>query len=139
MHIRERGISMANAHLRLVAPTGNIPTVRTPRRRTNAEYRSREHLTEREVERLIEATSSHRDATMILLAFRHGLRAAELVDLRWDQVNFETGVLHVRRPRRARQQRTRSLAANCERCAGCSGRQGRQRTCLCRSARPRSP
>ncbi len=54
-------------------------------------------LAEREVEKLIEATSSHRDATMILLAFRHGLRAAELVDLRWDQVDFEKGVLRIRR------------------------------------------
>jgi site-specific recombinase XerD len=39
----------------------------------------------------------HRDATMILLAFRHGLRAAELCDLRWDQVEFNAAVLHVRR------------------------------------------
>jgi type 1 fimbriae regulatory protein FimB/type 1 fimbriae regulatory protein FimE len=39
----------------------------------------------------------HRDATMILLAFRHGLRASELTDLRWDQVDFNQGVLHVRR------------------------------------------
>src|SRR5262249_60531154 len=89
MHIRERGISMANAHLRLVTPTGEIPTV-TPRRGKNAEYRAREHLTDSEVERLIEATTSHRDPTMILLAFRHGLRAAELVDLQWTQVDFET-------------------------------------------------
>jgi hypothetical protein len=36
--------------------------------------RTREHLSEAEVERLIEATTSHRDATMILLALRHGLR-----------------------------------------------------------------
>src|SRR5262249_21502476 len=43
------------------------------------------------------AATSHRDATMILLAFRHGLRAAELVDLRWEQVDFNHGVLHVRR------------------------------------------
>jgi len=96
MHIRERGISMANAHLRLVTPTGEIPTV-TPRRGKNAEYRTREHLTEAEVERLIEATTSHRYATMVLLAFRHGLRASELVDLRWDQVDFDLGLLHVRR------------------------------------------
>jgi integrase len=34
---------------------------------------------------------------MILIAFRHGLRASELVDLRWDQVGFDEGVLHVRR------------------------------------------
>ena len=88
---------MANAHLRLVTPTGEIPTVATPRRGKNAEYRTREHLAESEVERLIEATTGHRDAIMILLAFRHGLRASELVDLRWDQVDFELGVLHVRR------------------------------------------
>jgi integrase len=39
----------------------------------------------------------HRDATMVLIAFRHGLRASELVYLRWDQVDFEHGLLHVRR------------------------------------------
>jgi type 1 fimbriae regulatory protein FimB/type 1 fimbriae regulatory protein FimE len=39
----------------------------------------------------------HRDATMVLLAFRHGLRAAELVDLRWDQVDLDNATLHVRR------------------------------------------
>lgn len=32
-----------------------------------------------------------------LVAYRHGLRAAELVDLRWDQVDFRGGNLHVRR------------------------------------------
>src|SRR5215471_13494386 len=87
---------MRNSALRLVTPSGEIPTV-TPRRRANQHYRTREHLAEAEVERLIEATTSHRDATMVLLAFRHGLRASELVDLRWDQVDFQTGVLHVRR------------------------------------------
>jgi integrase len=95
--IRKRGKTMANAHLKLVTPTGKIPTITTPRRAKNGEYRTREHLTEAEVERLIEATTSHRDATMILVAFRHGLRASELVDLRWDQVDFELGVLHIRR------------------------------------------
>jgi type 1 fimbriae regulatory protein FimB/type 1 fimbriae regulatory protein FimE len=39
----------------------------------------------------------HRDATMILVALRHGLRAAELVDLRWAQIDFTAAVLHVRR------------------------------------------
>jgi site-specific recombinase XerD len=42
----------------------------------------------------------HRDATMILVAYRHGLRVSELVDLRWDQVDFEAAVLHVRRVKR---------------------------------------
>src|SRR5262250_832503 len=38
-----------------------------------------------------------RDATMILVAYRHGLRVSELVDLRWDQIDFATATLHVRR------------------------------------------
>ena len=39
----------------------------------------------------------HRDALMVLLAFRHGLRAAEVVDLRWEQVDFKTATLHIRK------------------------------------------
>jgi integrase len=39
----------------------------------------------------------HRDATMALVDYRHGLRPSELVDLRWEQVDFRTGSLHVRR------------------------------------------
>src|SRR5580704_1069797 len=96
----------ATAHLTWVAPDNEKLTVqsapaRLPRRKPNAEYRSREHLTEREVERLIEAMKGnrwgHRDATMVLLAYRHGLRAAELVDLRWEQIDLENALLHVRR------------------------------------------
>ena len=41
-----------------------------------------------------------RDSTMVLVAYRHGLRVSELVDLRWDQVSFDTGMLHVRRAKR---------------------------------------
>jgi integrase len=97
-----RGWEMAAiAHLTLVAPDTERRTVEHPIRKPNAEYRSREHLTEREVERLIEAARGnrwgHRDSTMVLLAFRHGLRAAELVDLRWEQVDLENAILHVRR------------------------------------------
>jgi len=62
--------------------------------------RDREYLTEREVERLVEAAkqnrSGHRDATVILVAFRHGLRASEVVALRWDDIDLATGRLHVR-------------------------------------------
>ena len=62
--------------------------------------RSREYLTEREVERLIEAAkqnrSGHRDATAILVAYRHGLRASEVVVLRWDDIDLATGRLHLR-------------------------------------------
>jgi Phage integrase family len=62
----------------------------------------RKYLTEREVERLMAAARKsgrygHRDATMILLAFRHGLRASELCDLLWSQVELAAGRLHVRR------------------------------------------
>jgi integrase len=39
----------------------------------------------------------HRDATAILIAYRHGLRASELVALRWDDIDLTTGRLHVRR------------------------------------------
>src|SRR6202047_3626997 len=91
---------MAKSALKLVAPTKVNRTV-APTRRPNAELRTREHLTPGEVEALMEAAKAnrygHRDATMILLAFRHGLRAAELCDLRWDQVEFNAAVLHVRR------------------------------------------
>jgi type 1 fimbriae regulatory protein FimB/type 1 fimbriae regulatory protein FimE len=56
---------------------------------------------EREVERLMKAARDnrygHRDATMILLAFRHGLRASELCALRREQVDLTHGLLHVAR------------------------------------------
>jgi integrase len=91
---------MANAQLRLVAPATEKRTV-TPRRPKNTEVRTREHLTPDEVEQLIEAAKrnryGHRDSLMALLAFRHGLRAAEVADLRWQQVDFKTATLQVRR------------------------------------------
>ena len=63
--------------------------------------RPREYLTEREIEKLMDAAGDnrwgHRDATAILIAYRHGLRASELVELRWDDIDFATGKLHVRR------------------------------------------
>src|SRR5262249_54193236 len=66
--------------------------------------RPREYLTEREIEKLIEAARDnrwgHRDATAILIAYRHGLRASELVAQRWDDVDWQTGKLHVRRAKR---------------------------------------
>jgi type 1 fimbriae regulatory protein FimB/type 1 fimbriae regulatory protein FimE len=91
---------MANAHLSLASPTQENRTV-TPRRRPNSELRPREHLTEREVEMLMEAARvnrwGQRNSTMILMAFRHGLRASELCELQWSDVEFETGSLHLRR------------------------------------------
>jgi integrase len=92
---------MKKSALRLVSPPSEKRTVATPRRRPNAEIRPREHLTEREVEALIAAAKGNRwgqrDATMLLIAFRHGLRASEVCGLQWSDVEFETGNLHLRR------------------------------------------
>lgn len=91
---------MAKTRLRLVSPATVKRTV-TPRRRPNSEIRPREHLTEREVEKLIETAKGNRhgqrDATMMLVCFRHGLRASELCGLQWSDVEFESGTLHLRR------------------------------------------
>ena len=87
-------------HLKLVRPAPENRAV-APTRLANSEYRSREHLTPSEVEKLIEAAKSnrygHRDATMLLVAFRHGLRASELCGLEWSQIDFTGATLHVRR------------------------------------------
>ncbi len=96
---------MTKSHLALVAPTpvnGTVEDIsRPPKRRRNADLRAREYLTDAEVERLIAAAKAnrwgHRDGTMILLAYRHGLRVAELVTLRWDAIELAHGRLHVRR------------------------------------------
>jgi type 1 fimbriae regulatory protein FimB/type 1 fimbriae regulatory protein FimE len=77
-----------------------------PRRR-NTELRVREYLTPDEVERLMTAARSvgrhgHRDATLILIAYRHGLRVSELVALRWDQFDLKAGTMHVARLKNGR-------------------------------------
>jgi integrase len=91
---------MTKTHLKLVAPAAKKRAV-MPRRRSNSELRSREHLTETEVERLIEAAKNNRygqrDSAMILVTYRHGLRASEVCDLRWEQIDWNTATLHVRR------------------------------------------
>src|SRR3974390_279419 len=87
-------------HLRRVTPATKKRTV-MPVRRPNAALRTREYLTQAESDRLVKAAGNnrygHRDQTMVLVCYRHGLRAAELVDLRWDQVDFRAATLHVRR------------------------------------------
>src|SRR5215472_3179660 len=62
----------------------------------------RRYLTEREVERLMDCARKygrygHRDATMILVAYRHGLRASEVCNLQWQQIELSEGRLHVHR------------------------------------------
>ena len=93
---------MDNLQAALDAPTAVNVTVQAARRReVRRSSRPREYLTERQIDKLMDAASGnrwgHRDATAILLAYRHGLRASELVALRWDDVDFRTGKLHVRR------------------------------------------
>src|SRR4029077_12713937 len=91
---------MAKPALRIVSPN-TVKRKVTPRRPKNAEVRTREYLTEREVEQLIGGCKDnrrpHRDQTMILMAFRHGLRASEVCDLQWTQVDFQAGTLAVTR------------------------------------------
>src|SRR5262249_2131569 len=57
----------------------------------NSSVRTREYLTMAEIERLMAAARKssrygHRDATMILIGYRHGLRASDVCDLKWSQV-----------------------------------------------------
>jgi integrase len=90
---------MDNSNAVLIAPSTVNCTVTL--RKPNAELRTREHLTTDEVEKLIDCASrnrqGYRDGLMVLLAFRHGLRAAEVCDLRWEQIDFATATLYVRR------------------------------------------
>ena len=72
------------------------------RRPKNEEVRPREYLNDTEVERLMKAAGSngrhrHRDSTMILVTYRHGFRVSELVALRWDLVELDSGRMHVTR------------------------------------------
>jgi integrase len=69
---------MSNSALRTVSTEPEPNTVLdTPRRA---------YLTEGEVERLIRATRTTRDAMMILMGYRHGLRVSELVGAEWRQL-----------------------------------------------------
>jgi type 1 fimbriae regulatory protein FimE len=79
-------------------PSPSIP----PRRTKNLDRRTREYLTPAEVEKLLQASGKvgrhgARDRTLILLAYRHGLRVSELVTMRWDQIDFKAGLVHVNR------------------------------------------
>jgi integrase len=92
---------MAKSHLALVPPAtvkGTVAPRRPPQRRPNAEARAREYLTDAEVQKLMKAAAAnrngYRDVTMVLLAYRHGLRPIELVTLRWEAIDFADGQIH---------------------------------------------
>lgn len=77
---------------------GKVP----PRRVAYRLRRPRERLSEDEIVRLIEAARAegrhrNRDASLILLMFRHGLRVSEAIALQWRQVDLAKGVLQVER------------------------------------------
>ena len=81
-----------------IALNGKVP----PLRRKNKDLRSREYLTTEEVEQLGSAAKGlgrhgHRDMTMIIMMFRHGLRVSELITLRWDMIDMKQGIMHVSR------------------------------------------
>ena len=89
-----RGTNLARPSIE----NGNVP----PLRRPNKDLRSREYLTADEVDRLMVAARSvgrhgHRDSTLILVAFSHGLRVSELVALRWNMIDLKQGLMHVSR------------------------------------------
>lgn len=78
--------------------SGKLP----PRKRRNTERRPREYLTEQEVGLLIHAAQrtgrhGHRDGTLILITYRHGLRVSEVVAMEWHRVDLDQGRLHVHR------------------------------------------
>ena len=75
---------------------------KSPRTKKNKDVRTREYLSEDEIVKLVTAIRKRsrnpdRDECLIWMMFQHGLRVSEVVDLRWDQVNFKTGMLHVNR------------------------------------------
>ena len=75
-----------------------------PTKPKNADVRPREYLTEHEVDALIhmarKGRHGHRDATLILIMYRHGLRVSETVSLKWSDIEFKSGVLSVRRAKK---------------------------------------
>jgi type 1 fimbriae regulatory protein FimE len=86
-------------------PQRSFSAKRPPRKLPNHVHRSREYLTSQEVEQVIAAArrlGRHpvRDTTLILLMYRHGLRVAEAIALRWDAMDLSAGLLHVRRMKR---------------------------------------
>jgi type 1 fimbriae regulatory protein FimB/type 1 fimbriae regulatory protein FimE len=88
--------------------TAPIAEKRKVSRPKNADVRTREYLTPDEVSAIENAARSigrhgHRDSTLILIAYRHGLRVSELVALRWDQLDLKAGTMHVNRLKNGRE------------------------------------
>jgi type 1 fimbriae regulatory protein FimE len=86
---------------RRVAPNAISGKVGPPRRKPNHNARTREYLTPSEMETLLQSAGSgryrHRDRTLLLLMYRHGLRVSETINLRWEQFDLKAGLLAVQR------------------------------------------
>jgi integrase len=90
---------------KLIAAVGRRTPVRETivarERRSRTGWHGGEYLTETQIQRLVDTARlnrfGHRDATMIEVAFRHGLRAVELIHLRWNQIDFRSAIMNVRR------------------------------------------
>src|SRR5262249_50051029 len=96
-----RGISRENSESPS-PPLNHRKSDSHTRRPPNADLREREYLTPKEVDRLQDAARKHsryghRDATAILIAYRHGLRPSELCELTWNMIELDSGRIHVRR------------------------------------------
>jgi len=81
------------------SPTTEIGKV-PPRRRKDT--RPRKHLVPTEVNALVRAARKSgryqlRDETAVLLAYRHGMRASELVSLEWSAIDLKGGTIVIRR------------------------------------------
>lgn len=80
----------------------SVQLLSPPRKPRNLEVRKREYLTSDEVSKLVNASKAsgrypHRDSTLIQMAYRHALRVGEVVNLKWDQIDLDTGKIHVNR------------------------------------------
>ena len=100
--VRSLALNKQRARKRAIPAAPTIVKRKVPRRRPNADYRNREYLSEKEVGAVVAAAATQgrhglRDSTLILIAYRHGLRVAELVSLRWDQIDLAQGLVHVSR------------------------------------------
>jgi integrase len=96
------------------------------------------YLTPEQVEALVKAAKDNRhglrDALMISLAWHHGLRASELVDLRWNAIDWKRADIAVNRLKNGRTRASRSRAATCGRFERSITIARATNTCSCQSA-----
>src|SRR4051794_28046450 len=85
-------LSLVNSSVKRPVAAGRLP---------NSAYRTREHLTESEMTKLLDQLAKNRhglrDRLIGLLIYRHGLRVSEACDLRWDDIDFAKRTILVRR------------------------------------------